>query len=244
MPLPAGKERNVNSDGWQERWISCKHSSTVSVAGLQLHSHVFVLSINAARQYKCQWKVSFMLAHTKLVGRRLSILSCRLLAPKLMAVFTFSQAIYTNCSELLTSLGTMKDNKDEGCIFSLTELWRPGHKSFKQKGLNRPRGVLAAAEEEHSDSFCQRAGGCCWCKHSYNLHRNRSKILSCWSWCVRQGQVTLLILPVISERFISQCLCWRNGLRIPGLTLSMNVSGAVPGVKFFSCSQSRQAHHL
>lgn len=97
-------------------------------------------------EYKCQWKVSFMLAHTKLVGRRLSILSRRLFAPKLMAIFTFSQAIYTNCPELLTSLGTMKDNKDEGCIFSLTELWRPGHKSFKQKGLNRPRGVLAAAE--------------------------------------------------------------------------------------------------
>lgn len=146
MPLPAGKERNVNSDGWEEHWISCKHSSTLSVTGLQLHSHVFVLSINAARQYKCQWRVSFMLAHTKLVGRRLSILSCRFFAPKLMAIFTFSQPIYTNCPELLTSLGTMKDNKDEGCIFSLTELWRPGHKSFKQKGLNRPRGVLAAAE--------------------------------------------------------------------------------------------------
>lgn len=63
-----------------------------------------------------------MLAHTKLVGRRLSILSHRLFAPKLMAIFTFSQAIYMNCSELLTSLGTMKDNKDEGCIFCLAEL--------------------------------------------------------------------------------------------------------------------------
>lgn len=63
-----------------------------------------------------------MLAHTKLGGRRLSILSQRLFASKLMATFTFSRAIWANCCELLTSLGTMKDNKDEGCIFPLTEL--------------------------------------------------------------------------------------------------------------------------
>lgn len=98
--------------------------------------------------------------------------------------------------------------------------------------------------EEQSKSLCQRAGGCWWQKGRYNLHRNRSEIFSCRSRYVSQGQVTLLILPVISERFISQSLCWRNGLRIPGLTLSMNVSGAVPGVKFFSCSQPWQAHHL
>lgn len=98
--------------------------------------------------------------------------------------------------------------------------------------------------EERSKSLCQRAGGCWRQKHRCNLHRNRSRIFSCWSWCVSQGQAMLLILPVISERFISWCLCWRNGFRIPGLTLSMNVSGAVPGVKSFSCSQPRQAHHL
>lgn len=145
MPLPAGKEGNVNSDGWEKHRISYRHSSTLSLNWLWLHSHVFVLFINALWQYKCQWKASFMLAHTKLVGRRLSIFSHRLFPAKLMAIFTFSQAIYTNCSELLTCLGTMKDNKDEGCIFSLTELWRPGHKSFKQKGLKGPWGALAAA---------------------------------------------------------------------------------------------------